>query len=136
MKEAENILINHNVRPTANRIIVLDTLLKSHNPISISDIEIAIETIDKSTIFRTLTTFLNHEIVHAIEDGSGALKYEVCHGQEHCTPADRHVHFYCEKCGRTYCLESTGIPEVMLPDGFVRHSINYIVKGICRKCNV
>ena len=46
-----------------------------------------------------------------------------------------HTHFYCEVCHRTFCLKTIGVPVVDLPAGFVTHSINYIVKGICDKCS-
>jgi len=63
------------------------------------------------------------------------VRYELCrshHGHEH--DDDQHAHFYCEQCGRTYCLETTPIPLVTLPQGFEMTSINYMVKGICPLC--
>ena len=45
---------------------------------SLFDLEAELETIDKSTLFRTLTLFQQHLIVHTIDDGSGSLKYSVC----------------------------------------------------------
>ena len=67
------------VKPTANRILVYETMAKLGCPLSISDIEDNLLSIDKSSIFRVITLFVQHDVVHAIEDGSGSLKYEICH---------------------------------------------------------
>ncbi len=134
MKNAESILIRKAVKPTPNRIIVLNALLDAAHPVSMGDLESAIETMDRSSIFRTLTLFVQHDIVHSIEDGSGSLKYEVCGGEQHCTIADMHPHFYCESCHETSCFEDIHIPEVALPSGYHVHSVNYMVKGLCPKC--
>lgn len=134
MKEAVEILERKLVKPTSNRILVLDALLKAKRPISLGELETMIETIDKSSIFRVLTLFLEHDIAHGIEDGSGSLKYEVCGGQEGHSLADQHVHFYCESCGTTYCFESTHIPLAPVPEGFKPRFINYMIKGLCPNC--
>ena len=34
----------------------------------------------------------------------------------------------------TFCFPSIHIPVVDLPEGFRLHSINYMVKGVCREC--
>lgn len=135
MKKAEELLASRNVKATANRIIVLDALLSATRPLGLVELETEIETMDRSSIFRALSLFLNADIVHGIEDGSGSLKYEICHGDGHCSIDDMHVHFYCEKCGKTYCLESLHIPQVALPEGFTPHTFNYIIKGHCPSCS-
>lgn len=135
MKEAIEILERKNVKPTANRILVIKALLHSEHPVGLVDLETEIGTMDRSSIFRALNVFLAHDIVHGIEDGSGSLKYELCHGENNCSISDMHVHFYCEGCHTTYCFESTPIPEVNVPDGFSPHSINYMIKGLCAKCS-
>lgn len=57
------------VRPTANRILILKTLHNEHRPMSLSTMEAILLPMDKSSIFRVLTLFLEHDIVHAFEDG-------------------------------------------------------------------
>lgn len=132
--KATAILERKGVRATPNRVMLLASLLRVRRTLSMADLEDLLETVDKSGISRTLSIFLAHDIVHAIEDGSGVMKYEACHGDEGHSPADMHVHFHCEGCGSTFCLESTGIPAVDLPAGFTPHSVNYTVKGLCPEC--
>lgn len=122
------------VKPTANRVIVLKALSVAKQPKGLIELEDMIETMDKSSIFRVLSLFVEHEVVHVFEDGKGILKYELCTVQRHCSIYDTHIHFYCEVCQQTFCLKSQQVPEVKLPDGYAAHSINYMVKGICPKC--
>ena len=55
------------IRPTANRILVMKTLMGEQNPQSLSNLERKMVSMDKSSIFRTLTLFLEHDVVHAFE---------------------------------------------------------------------
>ena len=122
------------MRATSIRILVLDALMSSPRAMSLSDLETVLDTVDKSSIFRSLEAFEKHHVVHSIDDGTGSVKYEVCEGEDECTLSDMHTHFYCEICHRTFCLKDITAPLVNLPDGFQVHSINYIVKGVCPAC--
>ena len=92
-----------------------------------------IDSIDKSGIFRTLTLFKENHLLHQIDDGCEGVRYELCHAHGE-VDDDRHVHFHCEVCHRTFCLEDTPIPAVTYPNGFQVESVNYMAKGICPKC--
>lgn len=131
----EQRLSERNVKPTAMRVLVFKELDKSSHPLSLKDLEERLLTADRSTIFRVLTLLLQHHLVHGIEDGSGALKYEMCHGHHECTLDDQHSHFYCELCHRTFCFHDTPVPVIDLPDGFHATTINYMIKGICPECS-
>ena len=132
--DIETILSQRGVRPTAMRILVFEQWQKAHCPLSLRELEERMVTADRSTIFRTLTLLLKHHLVHAIEDGSGALRYEMCDGEGECTLDDQHIHFYCERCQRTFCLRDTHIPQVELPDGYRLSTINYMIHGLCPDC--
>ena len=131
----EEKLEHRGVKLTAMRLLVYQELERAHRPLSLRELEDRMPTAERSTIFRTLTLLLQHHLIHAIEDGSGALRYEVCHGHDECTIDDQHIHFYCEQCHRTFCFHDTKIPQVSLPDGFQISSINYMVKGLCPDCS-
>lgn len=128
------LLEQRGVKMTPNRILVLRALRKAARPMSLAELEEILPTLDKSSIFRVLALFNEHHVTHAIEDGSGALKYEACGGDDACTLDDMHAHFYCESCKQTFCFKATHIPEINLPEGFMASSINYMVKGICPHC--
>ncbi len=127
-------LAQKGVKPTSTRILVLRELMKADNPLSLQDVETALDTVDRSTIFRTLVLFREHHLVHDIDDGSGSVKYELCGGGADCTVADMHSHFYCERCRRTFCLPCEQVPIVPLPEGFLLQGVNYVLKGLCSDC--
>lgn len=130
----EQRLTHRGVKLTAMRLLVYEQLEQARQPLSLRELEDRMQTADRSTIFRTLTLLQQHHLVHSIEDGSGVLKYEVCHGHDECTIDDQHTHFYCQRCHRTFCFHETRIPQVDLPEGFQMYSINYMIKGLCPKC--
>ena len=124
----------HDIKPTANRLIVLRTLDGAGRPMSLTELENKILTIDKSGIFRTLSLFREQHLVHVIEDGGDGVRYELCHSHHDDIDDDLHVHFYCEQCQQTYCLDHIPVPGIDLPEGFIMSSVNYMVKGICPHC--
>ena len=122
------------LRPTANRILVYKILMSQGSPMSIRDIETLMPQMDKSSIFRVLNLFLEHEVVHAFEDGRGILNYELCEEDGICDHHDGHIHFYCETCKRSFCLENIHIPSFDLPEGYLPHSVSFVIKGECPQC--
>lgn len=135
-KEIEDILARKGVKPTANRILVMKELMKVSHSVNIADLEFSLGfSMDKASIFRVIELFAEKDVVHVIEDGSRSLKYELCHSGKKHSIADQHIHFYCERCKETFCFETVRVPMIDIPDGFSPHSVNYMVKGICPKCN-
>ena len=101
---------------------------------SLADLETATDGLDRSSIFRTLTLFAEHHLLHVIDDGSGATKYCVCHNDHACRIEEMHCHFHCEACGRTFCLDHTHIPVIRYPAGYDVRRINYLITGLCPDC--
>ena len=128
------LLQRHGIKPTANRIVVVKALAAAGRPMSLSELEFKILSIDKSNIFRSLTLFREQHLVHVIEDGGDGVRYELCHSHHDDIDDDQHPPFYCEHCHRTFCLDNTEIPLIALPDGYQMTAVNYVVKGICPEC--
>ena len=122
------------IKPTTNRILVWKALASEGTPLTLGSIERLMVTMDKSSIFRTLNLFLEHDVVHAFEDGRGVINYELCEEEGKCDHHDGHIHFYCESCQRSFCLEDIHIPSFDLPEGFFPHSVSFVVKGECPEC--
>ncbi len=136
----EQLLKAAGIRPTANRILVTRELLASDSPLSLTELETRIDTLDKSSVFRVLTLLLEQGLAHGIEDGRGITRYEICHAHHHhhgddvAGDDDLHAHFYCEKCKRVFCFPQINTPRVTLPEGFSVSSINFMIKGTCPSC--
>lgn len=130
----EQTLDNAGVRVTAVRLLVLHEIrTRFHDTFSLADLEAALPTVDRSTLFRTLTTLSESHLLHETDDGSGAQKYCLCQCDDtrHHTG---HVHLTCRCCHRTYCLTSVRIPPVPMPEGFMAEETEYIIKGVCKEC--
>lgn len=134
-EEIEKKLESKNVKPTAMRTLVYKTLSDSKKALSLIDLEQKFEKVERSTIFRALKTFEENFIVHAVDDGTGSVKYAVCDDECTCTLHDLHVHFFCKRCGRTRCMKELPIPKVNLPDGYTYESAQFIINGVCLSCD-
>lgn len=132
MHDYDNTLIEHGVKPTAVRILVWQQVARQTETFTLNDMERLMPNMDRSSIFRALRLFVDHHLLHEIDDGSGHQKYCLCrcHDGKHIN----HIHFSCTICGKTYCLEDQIIPVVSIPEGFEMHETEYIIKGICPDC--
>ena len=130
----EELLQEHGVKPTANRLVIARDLQAAGRPLSMTELETRLETIDKSNVFRTLTAFRDAHLVHVLEDSGNGVRYELCHSRHEDHDDDMHVHFYCEKCHRTFCLEEIPVPRVQAPEGYRVHQSSYLLKGVCPEC--
>lgn len=137
MKKPEvEILKDFQLRTTTSRSAILNLFIKNSFALSYSDIEHEIaSSYDRVTVYRTLKTFLDKGVIHKVLDDEGGLKYALCSAP--CSSREHHhehVHFKCEKCGQTNCLENVVIPEVILPKGYQLRETNLLIQGICDKC--
>ena len=67
------------IKPTAMRLLILRTMMEMKRAVSVTDLEDKLDTVDKSTIFRTLTLFLSHHLIHGVDDGNMRFaKIAVC----------------------------------------------------------
>ena len=131
-----DLLHAHGLKKTPIRIEMLALFMDHDFALSASDI-VAKMTAghDRVTIYRALSSFAEHGILHrASEDGQG-IKYALC-GQ-HCPDephTDKHAHFICAECHQTYCLEDVKVPEAKISNEFSVTSVNYTLNGICKQC--
>ena len=136
MQDLEKILKLNHIKPTAMRLLVLQFLLKKKVAISLTDVENYFDQSDRTTLYRTLNTFVDKGISHKIDDGTGITKYALCEENCHCEiDTDLHLHFHCTNCNETVCMTDYKIPQIHLPKGYVAENVNLVVKGICDKCN-
>ena len=132
-------LDNFGLRATTCRVAVLESFQNAGYALSQGDIEQALSSqFDRVTIYRTLKSFLASGLLHKVLDDHGSTKYalckELCHQGEHVHQHD-HVHFKCQSCGQTICLETVIIPSIPLPSKFIKHESNLLIQGICEHCN-
>ncbi|SEB47223.1 Fur family transcriptional regulator, ferric uptake regulator [Tenacibaculum sp. MAR_2009_124] len=136
MEKAEQLLKSKNIRITAMRLLIFQFLGEKEVAVALSDIENAFEKSDRTTLYRTIKTFEENDIVHQIDDGTGIIKYALCEQGCNCEmETDLHLHFRCNVCEKTICLTDHKIPQIKIPDGFIAENVNLVVKGTCNKCS-
>ncbi len=134
-KKIQQLLSNHDLRKTKVRQEVLEIFFQNTEALSHQVIESQFENIDRITLYRTLKTFEKKGIIHKAFDGTKTAKYALC---DNCTAHfhhDNHVHFHCNDCGKTICLENVETPAVALPKGLQVKTTHYVMKGICPQCS-
>jgi Fur family transcriptional regulator, ferric uptake regulator len=137
MNEAiRDILKKNHMSITESRVQILDLFYSNEGALAHADIEKKTgDGIDRVTIYRTLQTFEEKGIIHTIPTADNSVKYALC--KEQCADGhhhDNHVHFICEDCGKTICLDDVLVPEVKLPNDFEPHQSNMVVNGVCGDC--
>ena len=136
METIEQVLESKNIRVTAMRLLIYKFLAENQVAVTLSDVENAFEKADRTTLYRTVKTFVERDIAHQIDDGTGIVKYALCEQDCSCEiETDLHLHFHCNNCNETVCLTDHKIPKIKVPDGFVSENVNLVIKGICDKCS-
>jgi Fur family ferric uptake transcriptional regulator len=129
-------LKKHQLSITDSRKKILSFFLESGSALAHADIELKSSTeFDRVTIYRTLQTFVEKGIIHTIPTADNSILYALC--KDDCVAGhhhDDHVHFICDECSSTYCLDHVSIPKVKLPKGFTVVQTNLVVSGVCNKC--
>lgn len=131
-----DILKKNKLSVTVGRKKILELFLKSEGALAHADIERSTgEIFDRVTVYRTLQTFVDRGIIHHIPTSDNSVLYALC--KDNCEAGhhhDNHVHFICDECGKTICLEDVNIPQVKLPEGFLPKHSEMVVSGICGDC--
>lgn len=131
-----DILKKNGLSITEGRKKILDLFLDNDGALAHADIEKHTEAaFDRVTVYRTLQTFVDKGIIHLIPTTDNSVLYALCrHNCEQGHHHDNHVHFICNVCAKTICLDDVTVPEVKLPKGFKPVQAAMVVTGICNDC--
>ncbi|NJN78534.1 MAG: transcriptional repressor [Saprospiraceae bacterium] len=121
-------------RNTKSTSEVLSILTDSNSALSHEMIQEKVsENIDRATIYRILSRFLEDGVAHEIIGDDGKKYFALCEDCEANHPHQHnHFHFRCLDCGSVECLEEE--VNVNLPKGYKSVSFNGLVSGYCLKC--
>ena len=112
-----DLLKKNQLSVTDSRISILELFLFSEGALAHADIEKQTgEKFDRVTVYRTLQSFMEKGIVHTIPTADNSIRYALC--KDDCSEGhhhDNHVHFLCNECSKTTCLDAVTVPEVKLP---------------------
>ena len=126
-------LLSFNVKPSVQRLAIMDYLLTHRTHPSIEEIYMAlcddIPTLSKTTVYNTLKLFVEH----------GAAQMLTIDEKNVCYDGDisLHAHFLCKKCNKIFDLPAPavdGLVDQMNEGGFQMEEAHYYYRGLCPKC--
>lgn len=131
MEKYKQILVDKGIKPTFQRIKILEYLDKNHSHPSVDMIFSALHkkvpTLSKTTVYNTLDIFRDHELVDILTITESEIRYEYV--------LQSHHHFYCKRCGKIIDLDVNCVyQDKMCVDGHKIEAIHGYFKGICSEC--
>ena len=131
LKESMNVyeyLLSYGIKPSVQRIAIMDYLLKHRTHPCIDEIYMAlcsaIPTLSRTTVYNTLKLFVDH----------GAAKMLTIDERNACFDADTtmHAHFQCKVCGKIYDIqleEITSAIKLLEKEGYAVEEAHRYYKG-------
>lgn len=127
----KNMLVSAEIRPTYQRLKILEYLNLYHTHPTVDEIYISlcptIPTLSKTTVYNTLKSFVKANIVDEIKIENTEIRYDIL--------TDPHGHFKCNKCGKIYnfsfhysLIDSDDLK------GFSIENKNIYLSGTCANC--
>lgn len=132
MIDVPKYLAEHGVKPSFQRIKILDYLISQKNHPTVNDIYLSlidvIPTLSKTTVYNTLNLLIEHHLVNEVLVEENEVRYEFSEGI--------HGHFKCDRCGRLF-----DVPlkiDLNAISDLARYTINeqhIFFKGFCSECS-
>lgn len=133
MNEAYNRLVKCGIRPSVQRLAIMDYLITHPIHPSIDDVYKGlckqVPTLSKTTIYNTLRMMSEKHAAQMITIDD----HKVCYDGN----IESHVHFYCKKCGKVIDLMTEKAPQLKKDksvDGNIIQEAQLYYKGICAEC--
>lgn len=133
--EAYNRLVSHGVRPSVQRLAIMEYLLTHYNHPTVEDVYKGlcdtIRTLSRTTVYNTLRMFADHRVAQMITID----EHRVCYDGR----MNPHAHFYCIHCNKIVDLLEVEAPIVIAPkffDGNMITEAQLYYKGVCKKCQL
>jgi Fur family ferric uptake transcriptional regulator len=128
-------LLRHGVRPTRQRVVVLDALAAEPNDATAQDIHARLrrrrQRVGLATVYRTLALLTEHGAVDALQHHAGETCYRLC-------GAGHHHHLVCGECHRVVELGNCDLDEWLerlgAQHGFTVDAHTVEVTGTCADC--
>ena len=117
------------ISPSVQRVAIYDYLMThfTHPTVDeiFKDLSPSIPTLSKTTIYNTLTLFLEHGLIDSFTTDDNTAHYD--------GNVKSHAHFQCSQCGEIYDIP---MPKTEAPqlEGFEINGMKIFYYGICEKC--
>lgn len=132
---AKEHLEKYDIRPSIQRLAVMDYLLRHKTHPTVDEIYSAlnpvIPTLSKTTVYNTLKLFAEHGAALALSIEEKNLRFD--------GDTSVHAHFRCSECGGVFDFFPEQVPELLSLnkseiDGFLITETQVYYKGLCKSC--
>jgi Fur family transcriptional regulator, ferric uptake regulator len=118
-------------RNTRQRQIIRDVFAAEHRPLSTREAATVAQkrlpSLGIATVYRTIRDLLDERWLVQLAL-AGETRFELA-------GIDHHHHFHCGSCNKVFDIEGcTGNVELLAPKGFVAHTHEITVSGLCVSC--
>jgi Fe2+ or Zn2+ uptake regulation protein len=132
---AQRHLVNYGVRPSLQRLAVMDYLLTHETHPTVDQIFTAlspeIPTLSRKTVYNTVSTLAEHGAIKALDLEPGRTHYD--------GDTMSHAHFVCTECGMIIDLvpdlNFLNMNEAESSQGMLITGMQLTYKGLCPKCH-
>ncbi len=122
-------------RVTPQRVLILDAVCEGGGHTTLGEVYARVrqvdQSIDRSTLYRTLKLFVDLGLVVSADTGDGETYYEIA-------KLHRHHHLVCRQCGKEEEIEHTLLQrmfdQVLLEYGFKVNTDHLVLFGLCSEC--
>ncbi len=128
----DGVLRDSGLRKTIGRVKIIEALMAVHRPLTGAELieRLGRDAMDPASVYRVLSVFTEHEIVHRIDGTDKVARYALNRGDAN------HPHFTCRSCGRMDCLDTVEVPHLdVRPEGYVVEEERMFLSGLCARCN-
>lgn len=130
-EELKQYLVHKGIKPSLQRIKILEYLRSFNGHPSIDDIYRGLikinPTLSKTTVYNSIKIFLEKNIVKIVNIDLNEHRYDI--------DTSLHGHFKCRKCGKIYDFSIDPIKqEDREISDFIIEEVYGTIKGICDKC--
>lgn len=132
-KDAYNKLIENGLRPSVQRLAIMDYLLTHFTHPTVDEVYqglcAKIPTLSRTTVYNTLRLLAEHNAAQMVTIDD----HRVCYDGN----TEPHVHFFCKQCGKVIDFFDEKAPmmkEARMIDGNMVNEMQLYYKGICAEC--
>lgn len=133
-EKIKSILRSASLKVTPPRVSVLSYLIEEGRPLSHTEIQEKMPEMDRVTLYRTLSAFVDADIAHQVQGLDGMWRF-CAHERKQGVCPGNHPHFLCARCGTMVCLLDQEMPRVDVPAGCGVTGKQLVVYGTCSACN-
>lgn len=132
MKIAKDYLISKDIRPSQQRLAIINYLMSHRTHPTADDIyeglHPSMPTLSKTTVYNTLKLFEEKKAVQVLNIDEKQTRYDAC--------MDPHAHLKCERCGKVFDIGVEKMPQLSKADceAFSISNTQIYLQGICPLC--